>query len=211
MDCVTTACSSLLLASVPSELADISGCLPPVAGWQARCFGVGVIAASVATTRLLMELKPSKVLVVGTCGSYDKKLLSVGDFLRVSHAISTSLDVLEGRAYRPRSEQHSWPATLHLPVTFPALSVAVTPGVTKTYYGARLLSSIAAVEHLELTGIFAACHDASVPCGAILAVANHVGPEAHAQWLVNHTSVSRNLVGALKTNGIFGALLDTLS
>jgi purine-nucleoside phosphorylase len=69
-----------------------------------------------------------------------------------------------------------------------------------------LLSSIAAVEHLELTGIFAACNEANIPCGAILVVANYVGPEAHVQWQENHTLVSRSLIDTLKNNGIFNTL-----
>jgi purine-nucleoside phosphorylase len=83
--------------------------------------------------------------------------------------------------------------------------VAVTPGITRTLEGARRLAGFAAVEHLELTGVFAACHDAGIPCGAALAVANQVGPEAHGQWLANHERVSRELMEALKAAGVFAA------
>lgn len=93
-----------------------------------------------------------------------------------------------------------------IPVPFPALSVAATPGVTRTYDGAGLLSSVAAVEHLELTGVFAACHEAKIPCGAVLVVAHDVGPDAHLQWQANHALVSRNLISTLKNNGIFDVL-----
>jgi purine-nucleoside phosphorylase len=194
-----------MLAAVSSELAGTYTCPPD--GWHVRCTGVGAIAASIATTRLLITLKPSKVLFVGTCGFYDKSFLSLGDFLKVSSVVSVSLDFLEGRSYRPVIELNSWLATLSLPtVHFPTVSVAVTPGVTATYYGAKLLSSVASVENLELTGIFAACHEANVPCGAILAVANQVGPEAHAQWQANHKLVSSRLMDTLKNNGIFDIL-----
>jgi len=195
---------SLLVSAVPSELADLYSCPPP--GWHTRCTGVGAIMASVVTARLLMMLKPSKVLFIGTCGSYNLHYPLVGSFLRASCAVSASLDVLEDRAYRLDSEPFKWSATLSLPVSFPALSVAVPPGITRTCFGAKLLSSIAEVEHLELTGVFAACHEANIPCGAILAVANQVGPEAHAQWLANHMLVSSNLVDTLKSNNIFNIL-----
>ena len=49
------------------------------------------------------------------------------------------------------------------------------------------------------SGVFAACHAAGVPVAAALAVANRVGPDAHAEWRENHARVSRALVEALRT------------
>jgi len=193
---------SLLLAAFPPELAGMDAD-PPV-GWRVGCTGVGALTAAVATARLLTALRPSRVLFVGTCGAYDERL-PVGSFLRASDALAISLDVLDGRAYRPEIEVHRWPATLAtaLALPFPALSVAVPPGITLTAEGARRLAVFAAAEHLELTGVFAACHEAGIPCGAALAVANPVGPEAHGQWLANHERVSLALVAALKAAGVF--------
>jgi purine-nucleoside phosphorylase len=193
---------SLLLAAFPPELAGMDE-RPPL-GWRVGCTGVGALTAAVATARLLTALTPSRVLFVGTCGAYDDRL-AVGDCLRASDALAISLDVLEGRAYLPASEVHRWPATLGsvLALPFPALSVAVPPGITRTRDGAQRLAAFAAAEHLELTGVFAACHEAGIPCGAALAVANQVGPEAHEQWRTNHERVSRALMDALKAHGIF--------
>jgi purine-nucleoside phosphorylase len=170
------------------------------------CTGVGALIAAVTTARLLTALTPRRVLFVGTCGAYDQRL-DVGDLFRASDALAISLDVLEGRAYRPESEVHRWPATLAgvLTLPFPALSVAVPPGITRTLEGVEHLATFAAAEHLELTGVFAACHEAGIPCGAALAVANRVGPEAHGQWLANHERVSRALMAALQEHGIFEA------
>jgi purine-nucleoside phosphorylase len=179
-------------------------CPPP--GWRVGCTGVGALTAAVATARLLTALTPRRVLFVGTCGAYDDRL-AVGDCLRASDALSISLDVLEGRAYLPETEVHRWPATLAsvLAIQLPALSVAVPPGITRTQAGAQRLATFAATEHLELTGVFAACHEAGIPCGAALAVANRVGPDAHAEWRANHDRVSRYLMDELKSQGIFEA------
>jgi len=140
------------------------------------------------------------VLFVGTCGAYDERL-QVGDFIGASEALALSLDVLAGRAYRPDLEVCRWPATA--PAPFPAHAVGVTPGVTRSLEGARMLAQHAVAEHLELTGIFAACQAAGVPCAAALAVANRVGPEAHAEWRANHARLSLALVAALKDCGTF--------
>jgi purine-nucleoside phosphorylase len=195
---------SLLLAAFPPELAGMDA--RPPAGWRVGCTGVGALTAAVTTARLLTAWTPSRVLFVGTCGAYDQRL-AVGDCLRADGALAISLDVLEGRAYRPESEVHRWPATLAavLTIPFPAQSVAVPPGITRSLEGAQRLATFAAAEHLELTGVFAACHEAGIPCGAALVVANQVGPEAHAQWRANHERVSRALMEALKAHGIFEA------
>jgi len=189
---------ALLLAAFPPELAGLDACPPQ--GWRVACTGVGALAAAVATARLLAELTPSRVLFVGTCGAYDDRL-QAGDFISASEALALSLDVLEGRAYRPEIEVTRWPATAAGP--FPAHPVAVTPGVTRTVAGAKLLARHAAAEHLELTGIFAACQAAGIPCAAVLAVANRVGPEAQTEWRANHARVSQAIIAALLAGGTF--------
>jgi len=115
-------------------------------------------------------------------------------------AVATSLDELEGRAYRPEGEAVRWPAGWALP--FPAHDVAVPPAITRTEAGARALAAVAAAEHLELSGVFAACARAGVPAAAALAVANRAGPDAHAEWRRNHARVSRELVAALRDRGV---------
>jgi purine-nucleoside phosphorylase len=182
----------LLLAAFPPELCGLDAAPPP--GWRVALTGVGALAAAAATARLLAEARPSRVLFVGTCGAYDARL-PVGHLLSASAALAVSLDVLEGRAYRPSLEVTRWAATLPLP--FPGALVAVPPGITVDQAGAALLGALAPAEHLELTGVFAAAHGAGVPVGAVLGVANRVGPAAHAEWKANHAAVSRALVAAL--------------
>jgi len=183
----------LLLAAFPPELAGLDAA--PPAGWRVATTGVGAVAAAAATARLVAELRPARVLFVGTCGAYDDRL-SVLDLVAVRAAIATSLDELEGRAYRPSLEQVRFEATWALP-GLRAHDVAVPPAITRTAEGAARLATVAAVEHLELTGVLAACRGAGVPVAAALAVANRVGPAAHEEWRANHARASRALVEAL--------------
>lgn len=193
---------SLLLAAFPPELAGLD--LDPPPGWQVSCTGVGAVTAGVATARLIAALKPDRVLFVGTCGAYDGRL-AIGDLLEAVEAVSVSVEELEGRGFRPAIECVRWPATLTFPrpLALPAHTVAVPMVITKGMNGAKLLSGYAAAEHLELTGVFAACHDAGVPCGAILGVADRVGPDAHAEWKANNVWVSQALIETLKAKGVF--------
>lgn len=182
----------LLLAAFPPELAGLDAAPPP--GWRVAVTGVGAITAAATTARLLAEARPARLLFAGTCGAYDERL-PVGHLLSASAALAVSLDVLAGRAYRPSLEVTRWAATWPLP--FPEAAVAVPPAITVDPEGAALLGALAPAEHLELTGVFAAAHAAGVPVGAVLGVANRVGPAAHAEWRANHAAVSRALVEAL--------------
>ncbi len=190
---------ALLLAAFPPELAGLDA--RPPHGWRVACTGVGAVAAAVATARLLAELAPERVLFVGTCGAYDARL-APGDLVSAAEAVAVSIEEREGRAYRPEVERTRFPATWALP--FPPVVVAVPPAITVAEEGARLLAAVAAAEHLELTGVLAACAAAGIPAGAALAVANRVGPGAHAEWKANHARVSRALVDALRARGLLG-------
>jgi purine-nucleoside phosphorylase len=83
--------------------------------------------------------------------------------------------------------------------------VAVPPAITRAAGGAARLAAVAAAEHLEVTGVFAACHAAGVPVAAALAVANRVGPDAHAEWRANHARSSARLIAALREAAVLPA------
>jgi len=183
---------ALLLAAFPPELAGLDAA--PPAGWRVALTGVGAVAAAAVTARLLAERRPSCVLFVGTCGSYDERL-PIGTLLSAAEVVAVTQDERAGRAYRPGVEVARWAATLPLPL--PGQVVAVTPAITTDPEGARRLGELAAAEHLELSGVFAACALAGVPVGGALGVANRVGPQAHAEWKAHHAAVSRALAAAL--------------
>jgi len=184
---------SLLLAAFPPELAGFEAA---PAGWRLATIGVGAVTAAAVTARLVAEHRPERVLFVGTCGAYDERL-AVGDFIAVRAAVAASQDEVEGRAYRPEIELVRFEATWVAPLELASHDVVVPPAITCTAEGARRLAALGAAEHLELTGVFAACRDAGVPVAAALAVANRVGPDAKAEWRANHARVSRALAAAL--------------
>ena len=191
------ASSSLILAAFPPELADLAE--DPPRGWETACTGVGALAAAVATTRLLVERRPDRVLFLGSCGAYDTRL-EPGACLSAAEVLAVSLEELDGRAYRPALEAVRWVAGWRLP--FPAWTVAVPPAITRTREGAQALGAVAAVENLELSGVFAACAVAGVPAAAALAVTNRVGPTAHVEWEARHAADARRLAAALRACGV---------
>ena len=162
--------------------------------------GVGGLCATATTARLLAELRPRRVLFVGTCGAYGGSL-HVGDCISAAKAIATSAAELQRRAFRPRVEVTRWPATWALPL--PEHAVASPPAITSYFGDATLFGSIASAEQLELAGVFAACHLAETPVAAALAVANRTGPGAHAEWVANYEEVSRKLGETLLAASVF--------
>ena len=140
---------NLLIAAFPPELGDLME-HPPV-GWVCACTDVGAIAAAVATARLLRELLPERVLFLGTCGTYDPIVVPVGSLIAVSEACSTSMDELARRGFRPQVERTGWVANFLPPL--PAQAVAVTPSITVSAEGGRLLAGVAPLEHLELADV----------------------------------------------------------
>ena len=184
---------SLLLSAFAPELAGLDR--EPPAGWVVATAGIGAVTAAVETARLIREHRPGRLLFVGTCGAYDGRLV-VGDVFAAARAIATSVEEAEGRAYRPAAEVFLWQVTWILPL--PAHDVAVPPAITLTDAGARSLSRIAPAEHLELSGVLAACAVAGVPAAAVLGVANRVGPGAHLEWKRENARVSARVVEAIR-------------
>jgi len=189
---------ALLLAAFQPELDGLDA--RPPAGWRVACTGVGAIAAAASTARLIAENRPTRVLFIGTCGALSP-CLTIGDLISVSEVLASSLSELEGSAFRPTLEVTRWDPGWTLPL--PAHLVVVPPAITRTEAGAARLAQIAMAEHLELSGVFAACADAGVPVAAALAVANRVGPSAHLEWATNHAGLSARLRATLESLGVF--------
>jgi purine-nucleoside phosphorylase len=188
--------TSLLLAAFPPELAGLGGASRQASGgWRAELTGAGAIAAAATTARLLAEIRPERVLFVGTCGAYGGSGLGVGDYMAVLEAMAISAPELRKRAYRPEIEATRWRATWDLPLS--GRRVAAPPAITLDPEDAALLGETADAENLEVAGVFAACALAGAPAAAALAVANRVGPNAHEEWAANHERVSRRLAETL--------------
>ncbi|HET6331040.1 MAG TPA: phosphorylase [Holophagaceae bacterium] len=188
----------LLIGAFPPELGPFLE--RPPTGWRVACTGVGAVLAAARTARLLEEVKPDAVLFLGTCGHYDGRL-KIDDQIWAAEAIASSLSELRGEAYRPEIEETRWATTLEGPL--PAQGVVVPPAITRTREGAALLGTLGAAEHLELTGVYAACHAARVKVGAALVVVNAVGPDAQTQWRANQKKCSLQLIEQLMDLKVF--------
>ncbi|KAA6227714.1 purine-nucleoside phosphorylase [Campylobacter sp. LR185c] len=70
----------------------------------AKSIGVGLIDSSINLTQLCLELKPKKLIFIGTCGLYDNnnKLLEI---YTSTHAFNIEFSMLNANFYTPISNE----------------------------------------------------------------------------------------------------------
>ena len=167
---------------------------------------VGVVAvdAGIAAAVLLRQVRPGRLLFVGTAGVYGRagtNVPAIDEAVVVSGAQLISTAALRQESYAP--------APLITGVLCDAGLVrrlAGAPGneatavraacplaITRAPALARRIvqASGATVENLELFSVGRAAAQAAVPFAAVVGIANRVGPRAHAEWRAHHRSASR--------------------
>jgi len=157
--------------------------------------GVGLVDAAAGTARLLEEIRPGGVILVGTAGLYP----AAGQGLRLADAvvadeIALLPDVTTGRhTYLPEVMSRQVSATPGLSeairnaASLAAVDVACPLAITASAPAARnaAKSSHCAVENLEAFAVARAAAGRNIPFAAVLGIANHVGPAAHREWKQN--------------------------
>jgi futalosine hydrolase len=178
----------LVVSAWPPELAVIRAARGQQRGLALASVGVGLVEAAVNTTRLLGELRPSALVLVGTAGGYPAatRALPLG-----SAAVIDEIVLLPDHlAYLPElvpSRARCAPslvAALRLATGLPAASVACPLAITATAKAAATAAarSGCTLENLEAFGVARAAARAGVPFAAILGIANRVGPQGHREW-----------------------------
>lgn len=168
----------LVLAAAREELGDLPGAV----------VGVGPVIAAASTAKLLVESRPSAVVLIGTAGAYpggpDIGTVVASSTLGLSWGIAAL-----GRGYVPRPpDTLSGDAALLARAGLPAHRVLTTGAITTDAELSHQLAEDWSVEHLEAFAVAWACNEANVPFLAILGIANEVGPDAHMQWLTHRNA-----------------------
>ncbi len=171
----------------------------------AHAVGIGVVEASVGAARAIARHEPDFVLLVGTCGFYDRSgvpgastkaaALSIGQVvvLGVTALVDPAVTLGTAATLPPISKLHVADGELLAEVSAsgasrtggPALAavrVATTASLTTSDEVAARLSEQWDVEHLESAGVATACKAANVRFGAILGIANRVGSTGREEW-----------------------------
>lgn len=165
----------------------------PVAGGRAillaRAVGIGLVDAGLGTARALAEVKPDRLLLVGTAGLLPGAAQALDGVCVVEVARLAERAAVEYLP-QPMVEAQSVRADPALvercrQAGLPVASCVSSLGITRDADEAARLAKLGQLEHLECFAVLRAASRAGVPATAILAVANQVGPDAHAQWKRN--------------------------
>jgi len=153
--------------------------------------GIGAVEAAAGAAEAIARLRPGLVLFAGTAGRYGDSP-PTGACAVARRLLLAPTAVLRGEAYLPGpmprhvTTDPALRSALRAGRRFPVADVATTLGITtRRTLAARLAATGAALENLEVFAVARAAARAGVPFGAVLGVANRVGPQAHREWRAN--------------------------
>ncbi len=165
----------LVLAAVREELGDLEG----------EVVGIGPVVAAARAAAILERKRPDRVVLIGTGGSYPGGP-AIGAVI-ASEMVGHSPGVAAmGLGYVPRpSAPIPGDEYVLSRLSVERHAVLTVGAVTTDLTLARRLSDGWTVEHMEAFGVAIACQIAGIPFTAVLGISNHVGPDAHVQWLAH--------------------------
>jgi purine-nucleoside phosphorylase len=190
---------TLVLSAWQPEIAPLDGRARLPRGLRTAAVGVGAIDAAAGAARAIAELRPARVIFVGTAGAYAGAAAAVGSAVVAGELAAVSTAVLRGDGYLPAPLVTRAASTRALAGALrraagggPAVTVACPLAITRAAaLGRRIATATgAALENLEAFAVARAAGAARVPFAAVLGVANRVGPRAHAEWRANHRAAS---------------------
>ena len=173
---------------------------PELGAAGGRAVGVGLVAAAAGMERALAEERPARAILVGTAGALPGAALSIGSVVVVARA---QLIVRPGE-YVPSilssvaEADADFAAACARTLGAPLVTAASGIGITSSDEEARRLAATAAVEHLESFAVLSVARHHLVPATAVLAIANVVGANAHAEWRANRERAEAAAIAAAR-------------
>lgn len=213
--------SILVVSAFAPELAPLKRWLAGPAGRRYKSIvhaipvGIGAVDAAAGAAEAIAQVAPDVVLFVGTAGSYGARP-AIGDVAIAARIRLVSTAALRAQGYLPKP-MHVLDATdapLRRELLLSAgglghVTDVATPLAITT--APRLLNLVAGrtradVENLEVFGVARAVARAQLPFGALLGIANRVGPKAHVEWLAHRETATASAcaVAASWIEGRFG-------
>lgn len=181
--------STLFVAAYAPELGTLGG----------HAVGIGLVAAAAGIERALHEKRPARLILIGTAGALPGAALPIGSVVVVARA---ELIVRPGE-YVPSILPASAEADAALAaecaraLAAPLVTAVSGIGITASDDEARRLAATAQVEHLESFAVLSVARH-RVPATAVLAIANRVGADAHAEWRANRERAEAAAIAAAR-------------
>jgi len=170
---------------------------PELGARGGRAVGVGLVAAAAGTERALAEERPARLVLVGTAGALPGSGLAIGSIVVVARAelIVRPGEYVPGILSTVAEADAAFARECADKLDAPLVTVASGVGITSSEDEARRLATSPQVEHLESFAVLSvARHRAAAT--AVLAIANVVGPNAHAEWRANREQAEAAAIAA---------------
>ena len=159
--------------------------------------GVGIAAAGGGAARLLVQLRPRSVVLLGSCGVYpglaEPELLGL---LVPDRIVLLDSATLDGAAGFPEPMARDLETSVSLSSGLRGAAQTGTLATTMTVtsdddLALRLAASGCTSENLEAFSVGLACKEAGIPFAAVMGVTNIVGAEGRKHWRQNHSAAAR--------------------
>lgn len=184
----------LIVAAWPPELRALGSRLRDGGGGRVEraVVGVGPVEAALGTARVLAELRPTAVVLVGTAGVYPSvpRGPAIGQAVLGKTITFATFSTARDLAYFPRPMPVVARTNARLRSRLARASgagladIVCPPAITRSRAAAASIARVtgAALENLEAFAVARAVARARVPFVAVFGVANQVGPRAHTEW-----------------------------
>jgi nucleoside phosphorylase len=195
---------TLVVSAFEPEIAPLRRRLAGRRDIQVATVGIGALEAAIGATRAIAAERPDRLLFVGTAGIYarGRATLPIGGVAVAGEMHGVSTAALRDEGYLPGPVALRAEASTSLAAALtaalgdagrPPLSVACPLAITRSAALGRLIADAtgADLENLEVFAVARAALVAGVEFGAVLGLANRVGPSGHREWLKHHRAVSR--------------------
>jgi futalosine hydrolase len=161
--------------------------------------GFGPIAAAATTTRLLLTLQPSRLLLLGIAGVYSKFASQhpIGTALRFCTVHCDGIGAGSGDDFKSAATLgwHQWPREQSAPpigdsisfdpvgpTTAELLTVCSAAGNPEDASRRSAAFPAAVAEDMEAYSVAAACQISGVPCDIVRGISNVAGDRDKANW-----------------------------
>jgi nucleoside phosphorylase len=193
---------TLVVAAYPPELDRLTSLMPTAMARgqvMAHAIGIGLVEAAGGVERALDELRPDRVILVGTAGALPGSRLPIGAVVVVARAELVVRTVEYVPAVMPTVANADAELVGELAAALGTRAVtAVSPvGITSDDAEAARLGQRADVEQLEVFAVLRAAARAALPATALLAIANTVGAAGAAEWRQHRQAAETAVQAAL--------------
>ena len=197
---------TLVVSAFEPEVEPLRRLVRGARGVELGPVGIGAIDAAVGAAQAIAAARPERVIFVGTAGIYGQgkpARAALRTAVVASELFCASSAVLRGDGYLPGPMVLRVETSRRLRPLLAAcagdgqgkdpLAVASPLAITRSAaLGRRIAAATgAAVENLETFAVARAAEAAGVEFGAVLGIANRVGPNGHEEWLRHHREASR--------------------